>query len=416
MTFAGHLEERLGVRTTILLGCAIMSSGVFLTYFTIKISMALTTLTYGFMFGLGIALAYAPPMAVAMKWFPRKKGLVNGIIVGGFGLGAFIFNTVQTTYLNPDNISPGDHGYFTSDQNEVLERVPSVFLLLGLFKSILILSRTLSSLVSGSIYTVMQLVAVLLISSPSSDDLEGNIPLVTSATDEHDEEILYQNDAANNPTPVVQPELEVNLEPSQIIKTHEFWILWTTFVLNTQAVGYINSMYKAFGQTFIHDDHFLAIVGAFAAIFNSGGRVLWGHLCDVFGYKMCMTMVTSLITLLFSTLYFTEFGQRTTFAIWIWAIFFSFCGNFVLLPTATAQCFGTGNSSKNYGLVMTGSAVAAPLIALLTQFLNPIIGFLGMFIIIAIFSAVGALLTLLFPSCPSPKKIQEQLSPHPESL
>ena len=26
--------------------------------------MALTTLTYGFMFGVGIALAYAPPMGV----------------------------------------------------------------------------------------------------------------------------------------------------------------------------------------------------------------------------------------------------------------------------------------------------------------------------------------------------------------
>ena len=48
-------------------------------------------------------------------------------------------------------------------------------------------------------------------------------------------------------------------------------------------------------------------------------------------------------------------------------IFFSFCGNFVLLPTASAVCFGTKYSSKNYGLVMTGSAVAAPLIAMLTQ-------------------------------------------------
>ena len=131
MTFAGHLEERIGVRCTMLMGCAIMTSGVFLTYFTIKISMALTTLTYGFMFGLGIALAYAPPMAVAMKWFPRKKGLVNGIIVGGFGMGAFIFNTVQTTYLNPLNLSPDDQGYFSRSQNDVLERVPSVFLLLG---------------------------------------------------------------------------------------------------------------------------------------------------------------------------------------------------------------------------------------------------------------------------------------------
>ncbi len=30
-------------------------------------------------------------------------------------------------------------------------------------------------------------------------------------------------------------------------------------------------MYKAFGQTFIDDDHFLAFTGAFAALFNSSG-------------------------------------------------------------------------------------------------------------------------------------------------
>ena len=323
--------------------------------------MALTTLTYGFMFGVGIALAYPPPMGVAMRWYPRKKGLVNGIIGGGFGMGAFIFNTVQTSYLNPLNLSPEDHGYFSVGQNEILQRVPSVFLLLG------------------SIYTAIQLVAVILISSPTEDEVAGNIPLVSQA----------------------QTEVEINMRPGDIVRTREFWTLWFTFVLNTQAVGYINTMYKAFGQTFIKDDHFLAVVGAFAAIFNSGGRVLWGHLCDVFGYKSCMLMVTSLISLLFSTLYFTEFGQKATFAIWVWAIFFSFCGNFVLLPTATALCFGTRHSSKNYGLVMTGSAAAAPLIAVLTQYLNPVIGFLGMFIIIAVFSAVAAIITFQFPSCPS---------------
>jgi len=397
MTFAGHLEDRIGVKATILLGCSLMSSGVFLTYFTIQHSMALTTFTYGLMFGVGIALAYAPPMGVAMKWYPRKKGLVNGIIVGGFGMGAFIFNTVQTTYLNPLNFSPREDGYFSADQSEILDRVPSVFLLLG------------------SIYTVMQLVAVFLISSPKEEDLAGNIPLV-SQSEEQEEDVLYQTGSSAN-SPVTGPqELEINIKPGDIVKTREFWILWVTFVLNTQAVGYINSMYKAFGQTFIQDDHFLAVVGAFAAIFNSGGRVLWGHLCDVFSYRMCMIMVTSLISLLFSTLYLTEFGQKATFAIWIWAIFFSFCGNFVLLPTATAQCFGTKNSSKNYGLVMTGSAAAAPLIAVLTQSLSPVIGYLGMFIILAVFSSLGGLITLLFPSCPSPKKIQEKLNSRPTRL
>merc|ERR1719471_2657001 len=224
--------------------------------------MTLTTLTYGLMFGVGIALAYAPPMGVAMAWYPRKKGLVNGIIVGGFGMGAFIFNTVQTTYLNPLNLSPREDGYFSADQTDILDRVPSVFLLLG------------------SIYTVMQLLAVLLISSPGEEELSGNIPLVTQI-EEQEEDVLYQTGSAAT-SPVTEPQagIEINIKPSDIVKTREFWVLWVTFVLNTQAVGYINSMYKAFGQTFIQDDHFLAIVGAFAAVFNSSGRVLWGHLCD----------------------------------------------------------------------------------------------------------------------------------------
>jgi hypothetical protein len=38
--------------------------------------------------------------------------LVNGIIVGGFGLGAFIFNQIQTAYLNPANGELDSDHYF----------------------------------------------------------------------------------------------------------------------------------------------------------------------------------------------------------------------------------------------------------------------------------------------------------------
>ena len=40
------------------------------------------------------------------QWLPNNKGLVNGIVVAGFGGGAFIFDQVQTAYINPDNLSP----------------------------------------------------------------------------------------------------------------------------------------------------------------------------------------------------------------------------------------------------------------------------------------------------------------------
>ena len=130
MTLSGHLEERIGVQMTVALGCLIMVSGVLLTSVAVQYSVVATVFTYGCMFGVGTALAYAPPLGVAMKWFPRSKGLVNGVIVGGFGLGAFIFNQIQTAYLNPTNHKLDDHGEFFQD-SKILDRVPSLFLLLG---------------------------------------------------------------------------------------------------------------------------------------------------------------------------------------------------------------------------------------------------------------------------------------------
>ena len=52
-----------------------------------------------------------------------------------------------------------------------------------------------------------------------------------------------------------------------------------------QAIGYTNAMYKAYGQTYISDDHLLSVVGAVAAVFNAGGRVFWGKLSDAYGYR-----------------------------------------------------------------------------------------------------------------------------------
>jgi len=419
MTYSGHLEELVGIRWTIISGASIMSLGVILTSISIQYSVVATAITYGTMFGLGTALAYTPPLGVAMRWFPKSKGLVNGIIVGGFGLGAFIFNQIQTAYLNPTNKDLDDGQYFSDDK--ILNRVPSVFLMLG------------------SVYTIVQFMSVLLIKGPPDDEVSAMMPLVTHSSpeeteglidvqdnnddeQEEDEEDLELDQPLGSPRRssirVSQSELLESLKPGQIVKTCEFWILWSTFFLNTQAIGYINSMYKAYGQVFINDDHFLAVVGAFAAIFNASGRVFWGHLCDKFGYRSCMLVVTASMALLYLTFGFAPvYGGKVLFAVWVWAIFFFFCANFVLLPTATAQTFGTRHTSKNYGLVMTGQAAAAPVIAIITEFLSPALGWFGMFIIIAGASTLCCAITLKFPKNPSPKAIIERLQrPPPEQL
>ena len=62
MTTSGYFEDLLGAQFTILLGSTILTSGVFLTYFSIQHSLAATALTYGLMFGFGLALSYGLPL------------------------------------------------------------------------------------------------------------------------------------------------------------------------------------------------------------------------------------------------------------------------------------------------------------------------------------------------------------------
>ena len=62
-----------------------------------------------------------------MAWYPERKGLVSGIVVSGFGVGAFVFNQIQTKVANPLNLPVVNNGsvndgYFV--QEEVLSRVP----------------------------------------------------------------------------------------------------------------------------------------------------------------------------------------------------------------------------------------------------------------------------------------------------
>ena len=49
---------------------------------------------------------------------------------------------------------------------------------------------------------------------------------------------------------------------------------------------YITSVYKVFGQSFIFDDHYLALVGAAAAAAGCLGRILLGFTAELFPCKV----------------------------------------------------------------------------------------------------------------------------------
>ena len=61
-------------------------------------------LCYGIGFPLGIGTCYWVPIMCGWEWFPNNKGFITGLILCGYGFGAFIFGFITTSIANPENL------------------------------------------------------------------------------------------------------------------------------------------------------------------------------------------------------------------------------------------------------------------------------------------------------------------------
>ncbi len=443
MFLGGWLYGKIGPRWTTLLGGWLMSAGVLLSYFAIKVSFWLLCLTYGLMFGSGVGIAYIGPLSCAMKWMPRWKGVANGFVVAGFGFGALIFDEVQTSFINPSNARPSDDSdgnYFTT--SSLLDRVPTIFLILG------------------GTYAVMQFVGSMLLTDPPKDHLthisvaDGAVCEIediddgliwerctmcsmcsrsTRSVSREDSDPGVQREAtpstisdsdvtASSPVPSTQliPPKEqkeeeeegkrswsplptttvvfTSLHPRQMLKKTNFYLLWFMFMFNGIAVVFIATLYKVFALTFITNDHFLAAVGSTAAIFNCLGRIIWGLLADRVSYKFALVILTSTMTIFQLTLYATAFVGEYMFFIWVCVIFFCLGGNFSLFPTAIGRSYGPKHVGVNFGLLFTSQIVSAILVSAASTTLIEHIQWYGLMFFISACSFVGLVLALCYRS------------------
>ena len=88
MVFAGRLLVRLGPRALALMGGATLGAGYALAGLLGATSFWVVAVCIGLIGGTGIGLAYVVPIAVGMRWFPDRKGMITGLAVAGFGFGA----------------------------------------------------------------------------------------------------------------------------------------------------------------------------------------------------------------------------------------------------------------------------------------------------------------------------------------
>jgi len=334
MIFAGKLQQKYGPRNIAILGGLLMGGGVILSSFMTTFIGLL--ITYGIIFGMGIGFGYVCPIASASKWFPDKKGFINGIAVAGFGAGSFVFNYVIKALTLSFNI-------------------PIMFIVLGIIY--------LGLIIGG---------AMTLSNPPEGWKPEGWEP----------------------PAPSEKSGISgLEFERKQTLKLPQFWMLWVTFILSAISGLMVIGSYSRFIESYLIVD--FVLIGSLAALFNGLGRIVWGKLADLISYKKAMYLMFSIQAILL-LLYFTTNVNDLYFLIMTCVIYFCFGGNFSLFPTATADLFGMKNLGPNYGMVFTAYGIAGFLGATMTLPIVAAFGsYLTLFIVMGIMSLGAALLAYL---------------------
>ncbi|MCJ7649146.1 MAG: OFA family MFS transporter [Candidatus Lokiarchaeota archaeon] len=356
MIFAGKLQQKYGPRNIAILGGILLGIGVIASAFMTTFIGLL--ITYGIIFGAGIGFGYVCPIASAGKWYPDKKGFINGIAVAGFGAGSFIFNYVIKALANPANLETTDPNFVST----VSQNIPLMFTVLGIIYVILIIGGAMD------------------LSNPP----EGWKPTGWTPPPPSEESGISGLDFKRNET----------------IKLPQFWMLWVAFVFSAMSGLMVIGSYAAFAKSVDVGENFIyvigtadfVLIGSLAALFNGLGRIVWGQLADFMTYKksMLIMFVTQAILML---IYFTTNVNAIYFLIMTCAIYFCFGGNFSLFPTATADLFGSKNLGPNYGIVFTAYGIAGFIGAVGVNLFVSIFGsYLILFIVMGIMSIGSALL------------------------
>ena len=380
MVLAGKLQARYGptliaLAGGLLLGLGYVLGGLWGNTFWAQLFFI------GIVGGAGIGMAYVVPIAVGVKWFPDKKGMITGLAVAGFGFGATIWVKLADSWFG---------GLLNTTTVFDLPSVQSVFLIYGVLFGLLVI-----------------LGSMVMVNPP-----EGYRPEGWNPSEEKKSAALGS----------------VDYSPGQMLRTPQFYALWSVFLFSALAGLMVIYCIKLFGiDALTHNGIAEAgiITGtamAWYAIFNGLGRIIWGVVSDRIGRKTAIISMTVLQGIIMLLMYhgFIYFGLASGFIIASCIVGFNFGGNFALFPAITADYFGNKRVGSNYGWIFMAYGMAGILGPQLAGFFkdsatngsDPQV-WMAPFIIAGVACLIGAFIMLL--TFPIKTKEPEQVITTPET-
>ena len=287
-------------------------------------SFWLFVVLFSFMFGLGCGFFYVILMINAFEYFPNKKGVISGILMGIYGLGGFLFTLLMSWIINPENQlpvkGPDGNNYFYDEK--IYNKLPNAL-------------RILSYCFAGLFFMGYLFIF------PYKNEPEQN-----------DEALLEQQIETD-----VKDIIELRKNESQcksimdLLKSKKLYLLVSMLYFSSQNGYFIASNYKNYGITKIPDDTFLSLVGSMSSLANGGGRFIWGLILSKFTFAEAYLFLLFLQIILVIMVAFVVSDRGLYFTV-VCLMLFCEGGHFVLFPTECVKRFGNDFGGKAYNFCL----------------------------------------------------------------
>lgn len=299
MIIGGFWQDRKGPKIVAMAGGALLGLGWLLASFIGNTPEGLI-LSYGCLAGLGVGFAYVTPIAMCVKWFPDKRGMIVGLAVMGFGVGPLLFGPLLEALIGKDPAA-------------LTTTIPNTFRVLAVMSAVGVIG-------AAQFYRVPP---------------PGWRP------------------AGWNP-PALNANVRVDYPPNDMMVTWQFYALWLMYFLGTSvgltAIGEATPQLQEMAKAGAGISAGLAL--GIMSIFNGLGRLGWGSVSDRIGRKgavlgMC---AVSIIACVFFLRQATDFWMLL---VGLCLVGFSYGGYLALMPALTADFYGPKNVGANYGMLFT---------------------------------------------------------------
>lgn len=353
--FGGRWQDRVGPRTVTVVGALIWGAGVLLAGIgTPTFGKLWLDIFYGVIGGFGNGMAYITPVAMVTKWFPDKRGLGSGLVVMGFGLGAFVYNQIVPRVASFKGAA-GAAAVFLKAKDAAIKAGTTFNPANYALSTEQIHAVMMVFIISGIAFMLVGGLCAFVMRNPPLGYTVGGVVATTGTS--------------------------TGYTPKQALATPQFYGLWILLFLNVLGgVVIISNAVTIYSELTKLGPAIIAPVFGLVALFNGLGRLFWGAISDRLGRTTTYTVMYAIQAITFFVM--ANLHDLTSVGIAFAIVLLCYGGGFGVMPSLNADFFGTKFLGQNYGMILTAWGVA---------------GFVGPFIAAKIKDATGSFSGAIMP-------------------